>query len=403
MVENGLCIGCGLCESVSGGRVKMQMTSGGSLRPQTTDAFSAAEEKTLLAGCPGAAVTAPRREEGEERAAQFDEVWGGYDSMRYAWAADAEVRFRAATGGALTALGAHLLTSGKIAFVLQVKADANAPMRNTWTLSESPAQVISAAGSRYSPAAVLAGLHTALARRQPFAIIAKPCDISAVHNLAAVEPRVDEFCRWRLCLVCGGQSRLGKSQALLAEVGVEEKEVTVFRYRGYGNPGRTRVETADGRAFEKTYHEMWEDAAGWQIETRCKFCADALGECADVAAADVWENAVPAGEDAGINGIIARTAKGQALVEGSAAAGALTLGEAISARQFDHFQPHQVQKKIALAARFEGLAAAGMPPPAATGLRVDTLGKRLDTHAYAAEKEGTIKRAQSGRFSETLP
>ncbi len=93
-------------------------------------------------------------------------------------------------------------------------------------------------------------------------------------------------------MVCGGQSRLKKSTALLDEYWVKE-ELSLFRYRGYGNPGLNRIETKDGHAFEKTYLELWEDKAGWEIETRCKLCPDSLGEAADIAAFDVWPGGSP--------------------------------------------------------------------------------------------------------------
>ena len=64
-------------------------------------------------------------------------------------------------------------------------------------------------------------------------------------------------------MVCGGQSRLKKSVAVLDEYGVKEEELKLFRYRGNGNPGLNRVETKDGRVFEKTYLELWQDEAGW--------------------------------------------------------------------------------------------------------------------------------------------
>lgn len=400
VVAGGLCIGCGLCEAVSGGRVPMRMTAAGSLRPHGVGRLRAEEEAVVLAVCPGARVAA-REEEAAEAAegGGRDGVWGVYRRMCYAWAGDADVRFRAATGGALTALAAHALECGA-RFVLQVAARADFPMRSEWRMNGTAAEVEAAAGSRYGPVAPLAGLYAALGRGVPFAVVGKPCDLSAVHNLAALDARVDELCRWRLALVCGGQSRLAKSRAVLAEVGVAEKEVTLFRYRGYGNPGRTRVETADGRAFEKSYDEMWGDAAGWQIETRCKLCADALGECADVACADVWDDAVPEGEDAGFNGIVVRTAAGTALVESAVAAGTLVVGEAISPAQFGDFQPHQVAKKRALAARFAGLAAAGACVPEARGLRVAALSHAVGGAAYEAEKEGTARRVREGRFAE---
>lgn len=398
VVRNGLCIGCGLCEAVTGGRVRMTMTDLGGLRPTPADAFPPEEEARLLSACPGVAVEAKHTQ-----AANRDLVWGAFSTMRYAWAGDPEVRFRAATAGVLTALGAHLLESGQAAFALHVMADPEAPMRSRWVMSDSPEAVVARAGSRYGPAAPLAGLMAALDRAEPFAIIAKPCDLSAVHRLSQSDPRVDALCGPRLAMVCGGQSRLKKSQDLLAEFGIDEDEVTLFRYRGFGNPGRTRIETADGRAFEKTYLELWEDEAGWQLETRCKLCPDALGEAADVAVADVWPGGSPTGEDAGLSGIIVRSEAGEALIASAEKAGALRLGEAIDPRQFDDFQPHQLRKKMALAARFAGLEEAGMPTIETLNLRIDALGERLDPETRGKEFEGSVLRARTGRFSEPLP
>lgn len=398
VVKSGLCIGCGLCEAVTQGRVRMAMTDYGGLRPTPADAFTPFEESRLLAACPGV-IAEPRTK--TER--QPDPVWGAFTSMRYAWADDPELRFRAATGGVLSALGVHILRTGKARFVLHVGVDPDQPMRSRWVLSETPDDVVANAGSRYGPTAPLAGLVKALERNEPFAIIAKPCDLGAVHQFAKKDPRIDELCVARLVMVCGGQSRLTKSADVLAEYGLTEDELILFRYRGYGNPGRTRIETRDGRVFEKTYLQLWEDEGSWQLETRCKLCPDALGEAADVAAADVWPGGSPAGEDAGFDGIIVRSAAGEALVTSAVAAGDLVLGDPISPREADAFQPHQVRKKVALAARFAGLAAAGFPVIDTPGLRLDELGERIDSEARAAQIAGIKQRVGEGRIAEPLP
>ncbi|MEO1120131.1 MAG: Coenzyme F420 hydrogenase/dehydrogenase, beta subunit C-terminal domain, partial [Pseudomonadota bacterium] len=189
-----------------------------------------------------------------------------------------------------------------------------------------------------------------------------------------------------------------KSQGVLDEYGVAERDLTVFRYRGYGNPGRTRIETSDGRAFEKTYGEMWADEATWRIQTRCKLCPDAIGEAADLAAADIWPGGSPTGEDAGINGAISRTARGQALVDAAVAAGDLVRGAPHEPRQYDDFQPHQVAKKRAMAARLRGLLSAGSITYAHSGLRLDELDGDDPN-----EQAGAKQRVENGRFSEQLP
>ncbi len=398
VVTSGLCIGCGLCEAITHGRIRMQMTSYGSLRPTPADEFRSGEEKQLLHACPGV-VSVPRTESG----LRCDDVWGAYSSLHYAWAGDPDIRFRAATGGVLTALGVHLVKSGKANFILHVGVDPDRPMRSRWVISRSLEEIISNAASRYGPTPALAGLMVALERDEPFAIIVKPCDLGAVHRLSEIDPRVDEHCVARLAMVCGGQSRLEKSSDILDEFGITEDELTVFRYRGFGNPGPTRIETRDGRAFEKSYLELWEDEAGWKLETRCKLCPDPLGEAADIAALDVWPGGAPTGEDAGFNGIVVRSSAGGALVKDAVKTGDLILGGPLTTDRLDDFQPHQVRKKEALAARFAGMAEAGLPVIDVSQFRFDELAKRMDADARDNERKGTVKRVREGRVIEPLP
>ncbi len=398
VVSSGLCIGCGLCESVTRGRVKMQMTDYGSLRPTPADQFTADEQAQLLRACPGVAVE-PR----EQAGLAIDPIWGGHSTMQYAWAGESALRFAASTAGVLSALGGHLLTQGPARFILQVAPDPQQPLRNKWYMSETAGQVFARAGSRYAPTAPLAGLVQALEQQRPFAIIAKPCDLNAVHRYAQQDPRVDELCIARLTMVCGGQSRLTKSLRMLAEFDVAEHELSSFRYRGFGNPGRTRMETKNGAAFEKTYLQMWQDEGTWDLETRCKVCPDALGEASDIAVADVWPDANPTGEDAGLSGIIVRSNTGEALLTAAVAAGDVVLGEAITPRQFDAFQPHQVRKKQVLKARLDGLAATGLPVIQTPGLRLEELAEQTAPEVRQAEFEGTVKRVRGGKIREPLP
>ncbi|MEM7069864.1 MAG: Coenzyme F420 hydrogenase/dehydrogenase, beta subunit C-terminal domain [Pseudomonadota bacterium] len=398
VVAGGLCIGCGLCEAVTRGRVKMTMAGDGSMRPNSVDSFSSQEEAQILSACPG--TTAKAR---IEPCSQQDGIWGAYSTMRYAWAKDPEIRYQSATGGVLTALGMHLLAFGQVKFILHVSADPDHPMRSRWVISETPKQVSERCGSRYGPVSPLAGLIEALDRNEPFAIIAKPCDLGAVHAFSLSDPRVDEFCTIRLAMVCGGQSKLKKSRELLEGFGLTEDDLNLFRYRGYGNPGLTTIGTKDGKTFTKTYLELWEDEGKWELETRCKFCPDALGEAADVAAADVWPGGGPTGEDDGFNGIIVRSKAGEALIKSCKNAGSLHLGDDINPRQFDDFQPHQVRKKHAVKARLDGLIEAGLPIIATQGLRLEQLAENLSSEDREWQINGVKQRVEGGRIKETPP
>ncbi len=392
VVEHGLCIGCGLCEAIGPGRWKMAMTDEGRLRPAPIASEDPAADAEILSACPGAVT------EAVAEGAHSDQIWGSYTHMSEAWAGDTDTRFRAATGGVLSALGVHLLKTEQAKFVLHCAADPEHPVRSRWFMSETPKEVVARAQSRYGPSDTLAGLEIALGRGEPFAIIAKPCDAGAIRARTKDDPRIDQLVVAVLVMVCGGASDLGKSWNLLREFGVSEEEVSVFRYRGFGNPGLTRVETEDGKAFEKTYLDLWADESGWRIQSRCKICPDAIGEAADIAALDIWPGGAPAGEDAGFNGIITRNDRGQALMQSAFGAGDLVLGQRHSPRDYDDFQPHQVSKKRAVAARLRGLSAAGYPVFRHCGLRLDELDAKSDK-----DEQGAQDRAESGRFAEQMP
>ncbi len=96
--------------------------------------------------------------------------------------------------------------------------------------------------------------------------------------------------------------------------------------------------------------------------------------------------------------MITRTTAGQALFEDAVAQRALMQGQDHTPRDYDDFQPHQVRKKHAVAARRRGLQAAGRPIFAYSGLWINALDSNDTT-----EEAGTLKHARDGRFDGSFP
>lgn len=373
----------------------MVMSPEGAELPMLQRPLTDRELSVVNKTCPGIGVEG-RRPETESSAARWDTIWGPAIAMASGYAADPDVRFRCSAGGGTSALGIHLLESGEVDFVLHVRASRTQPMRSEAHVSRTRAEILEGAGSRYGPAAALADLTQLLDGGRPFAVIGKPCDISAVQNLSRVDPRVDALVRYRIAIVCGGVSSFGLSLDLIDRFGVSEPEVSLLRYRGYGNPGRTRVETKDGRAYEVTYNDLWADEEKWRILFRCKICGDAVGEAADIAISDVWPGGGPIGEDAGFNGFIARTERGADLLRRASDAGTLALVGSMDFRDFDVVQPHQVRKKQAITSRLAALANAGFPVPGYVNLRLDaaaaTASEEYRRENYQGMREKLAKR-----------
>lgn len=397
IVTSGLCIGCGLCESMAGSdRVQVRMTTEGVERPKATIPLDMVIQQQIYETCPGTQVHG-LPDHAIDPEATLDDVWGYTLRISRGYSAEPSIRFMGATGGVLTALALYLIETNRVRFILHTASDPHNPLRNQAQISRTRADVLQAAGSRYGPSASLRNFLNILDMGEPFAYIGKPCDITAIRNLAKTDARVDEQCKYLLTLVCGGASKLTKSWDILDDFGITEDELTVFRYRGFGNPGLTRIETKDGRAFELTYQQLWEEQSKWEIQPRCKLCADAIGETADVVATDVWPGGAPTGEDAGFNGILARTRRGLNLVEEAVKDGYLTIDKELTARDMDVFQPHQVTLKEQVWARFVALRELGKPVPQRSTLRIKRLAQRLSEERLKAEIEGTKERVRLGR------
>ena len=331
---------------------------------------------------------------------KIDPVWGPYRALKLGYASDPDIRFRAASGGVLTALAKHLIESEQVKFILHVKASSARPMRTDTVMSRSCEDVVAASGSRYGPAIPLAAISEAIDTGEQFAFVGKPCDVTALRLYAHEDHRINDQCKFMLALVCGGAPEFRKSRDLVHQIGYSESDVTLMRYRGYGNPGRTRIEFRDGHAEERTYHEMWGDESKWCIQTRCKICPDAIGESADIAVADYWPGGVPVGEDAGFNSIIIRNRQGEALLNAAVEAGSITLTRDLSIVEMSDTQPHQVRKKETLWARIAGMRAAGHPVPLVEGLRLSDLARRHSVSELLGAARGTRTRCREGRFSE---
>ncbi len=408
IVEDGLCIGCGLCQSLAGAdRIAMAVTPEGNQRPVVRGTLDEETVDRIYDVCPGTRIEG-LPDHLVENDSGVDPVWGPFRRVVRAYAADPTVRFQAATGGVLSALAAFLLESGRVDFILHATASKNQPTFGERHLSFGGAGVMAGAGSRYGPTATLVDFNEILDRGQRFALVAKPCDVAAVRNLARLDERVARLCRYQLALVCGGFMEPKSLRAFLGQLGLDYEQLEALRYRGYGCPGPTRIETRDGQVIEKNYLDFWgEDESAWSLPFRCKVCPDGIGEAADIAASDTWPGGSPSWEgqkdDPGTNGVIARTRAGEELLQAAAEAGAIVIEREITLRDMDLYQPHQVTKKQTVWARHQGLKAAGKLAPVVHGLRIAELARAAGLKANLAQARGTRRRAREGRTSEPRP
>ncbi|MEM7171810.1 MAG: Coenzyme F420 hydrogenase/dehydrogenase, beta subunit C-terminal domain [Pseudomonadota bacterium] len=407
IAEQGLCIGCGLCQAVAGpDKVAVTKTTTGYERPIVVGDLDHDTVDKIYDICPGTRIEGLPEALIDDRT-KHDNVWGPWRRMVRAWASDPQVRFEAATGGVLSSLSLFLLSSRRVDFILHAKASTSEPTFGERHLSFTQAQVMAGAGSRYGPTAPLVDVTHILDRDQPFAFIGKPCDIAALRNYARHDPRVNRLVKYYLTPVCGGFAPPPFTENFIRRSGFNPAEVTAFRYRGRGCPGPHRIETPE-RALEVHYLDFWgEDESQWSLPFRCKICPDGIGEAADIAAADSWPGGSPSREDSesdpGTNAVVVRTAAGVELMEAAEAAGALTIEYDVTPDEMSHYQPHQMRKKYSVWARHQGLADEGRIVPKTARLRIQDLADELPAATNDYQRQGTRRRVREGKVQEPRP
>lgn len=394
VVEGQLCSGCGLCAGISGGAITMRMAAPGYARPHQFAPIDARTEATIAAACPGSTV-APWAD-GPNR----HPFWAPARITATGHATDAEVRHSGASGAALSGLLIHALDSGMVDRVLHVEADPAAPTGNRMRWSRNRDEVIAGAGSRYAASSPLAGIDAALAEGGRFAFVGKPCDVSALRQLAKSDPRVAAHVPFMLSFYCGGLPSAEGADRIIRAMGLAPEEVTSFRYRGNGWPGLTVARTASGEIGEMRYADSWGRHLSRQVQFRCKICPDAIGGVADVACADAWygdDSGYPTFEELDGRSLIqVRSEAGEALYRSALAAGALAV-DPLDISEIEKMQPFQATRKRVISSRTAACRVLLQPVPRMHGLDVGRAARLAPLAEKARNFFGTLNRLRRRR------
>lgn len=394
VLRGQLCTGCGLCASAAGDAIEMRMVAPGYSRPVVTGPVPPEAERVIAASCPGA-VVAPWAGGPNANA-----TWGPWSQILTGHARDPKIRYEGSSGGALSALMIHALQIGLVDRVIHVAADPEQPTRNVTTCSRTPDEVIAGAGSRYTASSPLAEIDNILGEGGRVGFLGKPCDVSALRQLAKVDHRVDQHVPLMLSFFCGGMPSHDGVDRILATMGVRREDVVAFRYRGQGWPGTAAATTRDGLVARMSYADSWGGHLSKEVQFRCKICPDAVGGAADIACADAWyggESGYPTFEEQdGRSLIVSRSQAGDDLLRSAVAAGSVEV-EPLDVGEIKLMQPSQARRKRLVAARTAALTVTGQPKPDMSGTLVAQAAKQADLPDAARNFAGTFRRIILGR------
>ena len=400
VVKSSLCTGCGGCAGMFPDAIRMGDDRVNGRRPVVAVPGGDAD-RAAMAVCAGV--------EGADWSARdpVEEDWGPVEACWEGYAADPEIRHRGSSGGAATALALFALHQNSAQAVAHIRGRAGDARFNETILSEDRASLLSGAGSRYAQASPLEILSEIRAQKNKVAVIGKPCDIAGLQKARAADAALEARIDVSIAIFCAGAPTLEGTEKLLARLGVPaETPVTQLRYRGDGWPGLMQARWQEGKDEKVStgipYAEGWGEILQAHRRWRCRVCDDHTGAAADISVGDPWHNPPKDAEEAGRSLIVARTARGRALIEAAIAAGVL-VAETRSRDIIAAAQPNLLSTNAHVWGRRAAMRLTGLPVPRATSAsRFGVWLRRLSLMDKARSILGTLRRIRRNRVTRPV-
>jgi coenzyme F420 hydrogenase subunit beta len=326
VVTNNWCTGCGTCAGCCPAEaLSMEQAADGRYVPLL--------DEKLCTACGQCRRVCPPANENFGPLNEFvfgglpDNVLLGHQRGCFlAHSADADIRFRATSGGCVTTLLLLLLRSRQIDGAVVTRLSADDPLRAEAFIARTEGEILSAIGSKYLPVPVNATLRQIGAESGRFAFVGLPCHIHGLRRAQMMIPALKERIPFVFGLVCSRTMSHHGWRMVLDKMGVDPGDIRELKFRGEGWPGGLTVTMRDGSRKTMPMLGAWfgEIFGGFFFsQSYCALCDDVLADYADIAFADAYLPEVMKSDKTGTSIVIGRTEAGQSLIEQTRAAGQL--------------------------------------------------------------------------------
>lgn len=387
---NTYCTGCGLCHSVLG--TKMEKISGGFPNVNIKEN----EDTSFYSDvCPVFYY---------EEEVKHD-VWGTIQGAYIGYSSNPEIRYKAASGGALTEICVYLLNKKLVDGIIQTTCDPEDQTKNISVVSSTVEQVVERCGSRYSISVPLENILEMLEHGKHYAFVGKPCDVMALRRYMDKNQDIKNRIIYLLSFFCAGEPSEDAQDKLLEKMNCSRENCKSITYRGNGWPGYTTVVKNNGEIEKLEYKETWGKFLGRDLRNICRFCLDGTGDAADIVCADFWyldKNETPDfSEHDGRNIMISRTTLGEDVLKAVFDAGNLIQEQDFTNQintEFHKYQPAQYKRKGTMASMILGMRICGRNTPRYNRRYLSLYAGHMDFRTKGKYFLGIIKRVIKGKL-----
>ena len=226
--------------------------------------------------------------------------------------------------------------------------------------------------------------------------------MSALRRIVLSDANIRDQFPVILSFMCAGVPSQLATKQIIKQFGMEGEMLSEFRYRGDGWPGLTKATTVSGKEKSMTYHESWGGVLNKRLQTRCKVCADGIGESADIVCADAWhetEDGYPSFEEKnGRSLVLIRTLHGKDMFMKAVKQGYIEGEAEYDINGLKGIQPYQYNRKRTVLARIFVLKMFMFKTPRYYGFFLKSLLIRTSPLFIFKAMAGTFLRIYNNRF-----
>ncbi len=339
IIDSGLCLGCGLCETIAtSNKCKMQLHENGFYYPKFSKKLTKQESAEILSSCPAIRV----KGNGEKN------VWGDIKIVSESWASDHFIRSASSSGGVVSSISSYLLKKKIVDGILHVGLKEDSYLLNELKISRNEHDVLLNVGSRYAPALVFDKLKSILdSSNEVFAFVGKPCDIAGLKNYIGIHPEFKTRIIFFIGIFCAGIPSLNGTKKMIESAQTDETPVSL-KYRGDGWPGFFEIKYKDSPPYKVSYNDSWRTVLSKYVGLRCRICPDGIGLLADIVAGDAWSttNGFPDFEEReGKSFVLVRTERGKKLYRDIIRDG-VVISNSLDVKNINVMQRYQYKRRI---------------------------------------------------------
>jgi coenzyme F420 hydrogenase subunit beta len=299
VIDNGYCIGCGLCAAVPGSPYSVELNELGLYEARAITDVSAEAEGEASRVCP---FSDSAKDEDELSRLLFGKETkraryvGSYIGCYAGYVTDESIRMTGSSGALGRWLTNRLLQEQMIDGVVHVVSSNNDEGKPyfQYAIDDSRVPWDRPATSAYYPVTLKSVLTELYKKKGRYLVVGVPCFIKGIRLRCLEDQSLAHRIGFTLGVICGHMKSAAFAQLVGWQQGIPPHKLTGINFRG-----KTAGRSASTKRFIAYSHEGSSDSLAGKLygtsysmgmfkPKACDFCDDVLAETADISIGDAW-------------------------------------------------------------------------------------------------------------------